>query len=58
MILDRKRFPPDHSRASSTVFTGPIYDSSGKLRAKAGQKLSQSFLLKGWTWLVKEVVSS
>ena len=39
-------------------FTGPIYDSSGKLRVKAGQALSPSVLLNGWSWLVKGVVSS
>lgn len=40
------------------VFVGPIYDNSGKLRVKAGQSLSDTFLLNGWTWLVKGVVSS
>ena len=45
-------------KAGWTPFRGPISDSSGKLRVKAGQKLSQTFLLNGWTWLVKGVVSS
>ncbi|HKP18535.1 MAG TPA: BMP family ABC transporter substrate-binding protein [Gaiellaceae bacterium] len=40
------------------VFKGPIYDNKGKLRVKAGQSLSPTFLLNGWTWLVKGVVSS
>jgi basic membrane protein A len=45
-------------KAGKNVFTGPIYDNKGKLRVKEGQSLSQSFLLNGWTWLVKGVVSS
>jgi basic membrane protein A and related proteins len=45
-------------KAGKNVFTGPIYDNKGKLRVKEGQSLPQSFLLNGWTWLVKGVVSS
>ena len=44
--------------AGKNVFVGPIYDNKGKLRVKAGQSLSPAFLLNGWTWLVKGVVSS
>jgi simple sugar transport system substrate-binding protein len=36
-------------------FKGPLYDSSGKLKVKAGQKLSPAVLLNGWTWLVKGI---
>jgi basic membrane protein A and related proteins len=45
-------------KAGKNVFKGPIYDNKGKLRVKAGQSLSSGFLLNGWTWLVKGVVSS
>jgi simple sugar transport system substrate-binding protein len=44
--------------AGKNVFTGPIYDNKGKLRVKAGQSLSPTFLLNSWTWLVKGVVGS
>ena len=44
--------------AGKNVFTGPIYDNKCKLRVKAGQSLSPTFLLNSWTWLVKGVVSS
>ena len=45
-------------RGSLNPFKGPLYDNGGKLKVKAGQKLSPSFLLNGWTWLVKGISSS
>jgi basic membrane protein A len=44
--------------AGKNVFAGPISDNRGKQRVKAGQSLNDQFLLNGWTWLVKGVVSS
>jgi len=39
-------------------FKGPLYDNGGKLKVKAGQKLSDGVLLNGWTWLAKGITSS
>ncbi len=38
-------------------FTGPLYDQSGKLRVKAGQRLTVTQLY-AMNWLVKGVIGS
>jgi basic membrane protein A and related proteins len=43
---------------SLNPFKGPLYDQGGKVKLKAGQKLSDAVLLNGWTWLVKGISSS
>ena len=36
-------------------FVGPLYDKSGKLRVKPGQKLSETYLYYQWNWQVKGI---
>jgi basic membrane lipoprotein Med (substrate-binding protein (PBP1-ABC) superfamily) len=36
---------------------GPIYDAHGKLKVKAGQKLSETFIYRDWNWYVQGVVT-
>jgi simple sugar transport system substrate-binding protein len=45
-------------QAGKSPFTGPIYDQSGKLRVKKGQRLSDDFIYSKWNWLVKGVVAT
>ncbi len=35
---------------------GPIYDTKGKLRVKAGETVTQDFLYDKWDWLVKGTI--
>jgi basic membrane protein A len=37
-------------------WVGPIYDASGQLRVKEGEKLSSLFLYQDWDWAVEGVV--
>lgn len=44
--------------AGKNLIVGPIYDQKGKLRYKAGQAVSPSYMFTTWNWYVKGVVTS
>jgi len=48
----------DKAVAGKNLIVGPIYDQSGKLRYKAGQAVSPSYMFTTWNWYVKGVVTS
>ena len=48
----------DKAVAGKNLIVGPIYDQSGKLRYKAGQAVSPSYMFTTWNWYVKGVITS
>ncbi|HVA85499.1 MAG TPA: hypothetical protein VNF73_04165, partial [Candidatus Saccharimonadales bacterium] len=44
--------------ARQNLIKGPIYDTKGKLRYKAGVAVSPKYMFNTWNWYVKGVVTS
>ncbi len=48
----------DKAVAGKNLIVGPIYDTTGKLRYKAGQVVPPTYMFTTWNWYVKGVVTS
>jgi hypothetical protein len=47
----------DLASGAENPFVGPIKDNKGKVRVKAGEKLSDEFLYGKWSWYVDGITA-